>query len=132
MKEEAFISQIESYLADKLKVVSDYVYAGTLPSTLPTTLKKGQYGFVVVDCATAIYDLDAYSRGMVNIFMYAQPTSSGRKNVNALYQLEKSYESFLADSDNDFYSITESYRTTDYDSTYGLHYIISAINLIVK
>jgi hypothetical protein len=38
----------------------------------------------------------------------------------------------LSDCDSDDYTITEVYRTTDYDSTYGMDFIYSAINLIVK
>jgi hypothetical protein len=133
ISEEAYISRIESYLMEKLKVVStNYVYAGNLPSTLPTKLKTDEVGFVVVDCATAMRDYDAYVKGMVNIYLYAPPTSTGGKNVAALYKLEQRYREFLESSDTDTYVVEESYRLTDYDSNYGTYFIISAINLIVK
>lgn len=125
----ANISAIETFLESKLKgVVSDNVYAGTLPSTLPTDKKD----FVVIDCASALHDFSAYAKGIVNIFMYAMPSAMGTKNVPQLSQMEQKYNKFLAETDDEIYAITESYRYTDYDSNYGMHYIISAINLIVK
>jgi hypothetical protein len=53
--------------------------------------------------------------------------------VAKLYEMEKKYtEDFLADSDNENYSIVELTRKTDYDSSYGLDFIYSAINIIIK
>jgi hypothetical protein len=130
--EAAFISQIESYLVDKLSTVSKYVYAGSLPSTIPTNIPKTQYGFVVVDCATAVNDYGGYNQGMINIYLYGKQTASGRKDTNAFYNLEKAYAEFLENSDSKDYAITEVYRQADYDSTYGMYFIVSAINLIVK
>jgi hypothetical protein len=128
--EAANISMIESYLVEKLGSVSECVYAGSLPATLPKTAPK--YGYVVADCASAIRDYRGYQQGMVNIYLYAKPTKQGTKNVNALYNLEKLYNEFLNTNEDGTYAVTESYRMTDYDSNYGLYYIISAINLIVK
>lgn len=128
MNEAADISMIESYLAEKLKVVSENIYAGHLPSTLPTDQKE----FVVIDCSTEIYDYDAYNGGTVAIYLYTMPTSKV-KNVPLLHTMEKAYrEKFLTDCDSDDYSITQIGKKTGYDSDYGMDFIYMAINLIVK
>jgi hypothetical protein len=128
MGDAAYISKIEDYLYQKLKVVSKNVYAGHLPSTLPSSKTT----FVVIDCSGAIYDNDAYHSGVIAIYLYAAP-SSNLKNVAKLYEMEKKYtEDFLANSDNENYSIVELTRKTDYDSSYGLDFIYSAINIIIK
>jgi hypothetical protein len=123
----AYISRIESYLVGKLKSVSKNVYAGTLPSTLPTN----QTTFVVVDCAAQVYDKNAYADSVVGIYLYATP-SANKKNVSALYKMEIAFEEFLEDSDSDEYVVTEIGRKTDYDTSYNMHYIYVALNLIVK
>jgi hypothetical protein len=127
MNEAAYISSIETYLEQKLRVVSDNVYAGTLPSTLPT----GTSDFVLIDCNSDIYDQNAYDNGVVAIYLYAMP-SGKTKNVPLLSRMEKAYDQFLEDSDNENYVINQISRKSGYESTYGMHFIYSAINLIVK
>jgi hypothetical protein len=127
MNDAAYISNIESYLAEKLKVVSSNVYAGHLPSTLPVS----KTDFVVIDCSSAIYDYDACHKGVIAIYLYAMPTAK-IKNTAKICELEKKfYEEFLPNCDNEHYKLVELYSTNDYDSTYGMDFHYSAINLIV-
>jgi hypothetical protein len=124
----AHISKIQTYLYDKLRKVSDNVYAGTLPSTLDSNVTD----MIAIDCGLPIYDKSAYNNGAINIYLYATPTKKGQRNVTILGKLEDLYDEFLEDSDNENYTIVELYRIDGYDSNYNLHYIMSAINIIVS
>lgn len=126
------ISTIESHLDAVIgKTVSDQVYAGTLPSTL----EEDVTGYVVIDCGNAIRDLHAYGEGIVNIYLYARP-DGGVKNVAELSKMEAAFMKALREDafDAEHYSVAREldYQDTGYDSTYGMHYIIKAIHLIVK
>jgi hypothetical protein len=104
------------------------VYAGHLPSTLPTD----KIDFVVIDCSATIYDYSAYQKGTFAIYLYAMPTAK-TKNVAKLAEMEeKYYNEFLPSCDNDDYSFVEIGHQTDYDSTYGMDFIYSLVNIIVK
>lgn len=129
MNDNANISAIETYLDKILKgKVSKNVYAGTLPNTLP----EGLTDCVLIDCGNAISDYNAYAKGIVNIFLYAQPTSNGRKNVALLSQLERKLNQVLEYNVDPTYVLTTLYRDSDYDTNYNMHYIIVAVNLIIK
>lgn len=123
------ISSVETYLDKILKGrVSKNMYAGTLPNTLPEEMAD----CVLIDCGGAINDHGPYSKGVVNIFLYAQPTSNGRKNVAALSRMEKAINKVLDDAGDETYVLTQLYRDSDYDTNYNMHYIIVAVNLLIK
>lgn len=125
------ISAIETHL-DKVirKNVCRRCYAGTLPSTL----KEGDMDMVVIDCGN-IQDLAAFGKGIVNIYLYAQPIN-GVKNVPALSKLEKAFKKALDTDafDSENYSVPREflYQDDGYDTTYNMHFIIKAIQLIIK
>lgn len=126
------ISQIETHLDSVIRTkICKQSYAGTLPSTL----KQGVTNFVVVDCGNALSDLHAYGKGIINIYLYAQPIN-GLKNVPELSKMEKSFSDALrCDAfDSEHYSVSRelAYQDAGYDSTYNMHYIIKAIHLIIK
>lgn len=126
------ISAIETHLDSVIrKHISKNCYATTLPSTLSDNVKS----YVVIDCATAIKDFNAYSSGIVNIYLYAQPTGKGAKNVAELSKLEKAFNDVLNGDlfDDEHYTVEREtvYSNTDYDSTYKMHFIIKAIYLKV-
>lgn len=126
------ISSIETHLDTVIrKNVCKKSYAGTLPSTLQEDVVK----YVVIDCGSAISDLHAYGKGIVNIYLYARP-NAGVKNVHALNTLEKAFMAALRGDafDSEHYTVARelAYQNTGYDSTYGMHYIIKAIHLIIK
>jgi hypothetical protein len=124
----ANISKIETYLDSILKgKVSDLCYAGTLPSTLNTNATD----MVLIDCGMAVNDYNSHCKGAVNIFLYAKPTSTGRKNVTLLSKMEKAFDEVLDNQESEIYKISELYRMSDYDTVYNMHYIIIAINLII-
>ena len=126
------ISAIETHLDTVIRAkVLKQCYAGTLPSTLKEDVKK----YVVIDCGNAINDLHAYGKGIINIYLYAKP-SAGTKNVYALSKMEADFMKALREDafDDEHYSVARelAYQDTGYDSTYGMHFIIKAIHLIIK
>lgn len=126
------ISSIETHLDSVIrKKICKQCYATTLPSTLSDNIKT----YVVIDCSNAINDLHAYGRGIVTVFLYAQPISNGAKNVAALSKLEKAFNKALQEDafDTEHYSVPRElvYSNTDYDTTYNMHFIVKAIRLII-
>lgn len=133
MNDNINITSIETHLYAVLRNnVSEQCYAGTLPSTLSEKIDS----YVVIDSTNALYDYEAYGRGIVNIYLYAKPIGNGQKNVAALSKLEKAFNKALLDDafDDDNYSIPRevAYSHSGYDNAYGMHYIIKAIRIIIK
>lgn len=123
------ISTIETYLDKIIKgKVSKNVFAGTLPNTIDDTVND----LVIIDCGNAINDLDAYGKGTVNVYLYAHPTANGRKNVAQLSKMEKAMNAVLDGANDNRYALAQLYKATDYDSALNWHYIIVALNLIIK
>lgn len=123
------ISSIETYLDSIIKnKVSKNVFAGTLPNTLGDTVKD----LVLIDCGNAINDLSSHGKGTLNIFLYAHPTAKGRKNVAQLSKMEKAFAVVLDEASDERYSLTQLYKTSDYDTALNWHYIVVGLNIIVK
>ena len=123
------ISSIETYLDSIIKGnVSKNVCAKTLPSTLGDTAKD----FVLIDCGNAINDLSSHGQGTLNIFLYAHPSSNGRKNIPQLSKMEKAFAVVLDEASDERYSLTQLYKTSGYDTTLNWHYIVVGLNIIVK
>lgn len=123
------ISSIETYLDKIIKgKVSKNVFAGTLPNTLNDDTKD----LVLIDCGNAINDLSAYGKGVINVYLYSKPTANGRKNVAQLSNMEKAMNVVLDGANDDRYVLTQLYKATDYDSAINWHYIIVALNIIIR
>lgn len=123
------ISTIETYLDSIIKgKVSDNVFAGTLPNTLDDGMKE----LVLIDCGNAINDLDAYGKGIIDVYLYAKPTANGRKNVAQLSKMEKAMNAVIDESDDERYALTQLYKSADYDSAVNWHCNVVSLNLIIK
>lgn len=125
------ISSIETHLISVIeKNVCPTCYAGTLGATLTQDVMK----MVVIDCGNT-KDLHAYGKGIVNIYLYAQPIN-GIKNISALSELEKKFKKALDSDafDSEYYAVPREfyYQDDGYDTTYNMHFIIKAIHLIIK
>lgn len=122
------ISKIESFLNTLLdNKVSD----NTFFTSLPPTIKTEWQDMVVVDCGTAISDLDAMGKGRVSIFLYAKPLSNGAKNVAKLSELEQKLTACIESNQNKTYVINRAETYTDYDENRNLHCNIIQINIKV-
>ena len=129
MNDNINISSIETYLDSIIKnAVSKNVYAGTLPNTISDSVKD----LVLIDCGNAINDMDAYGKGAVNVFLYAKPTANGRKNVAQMQKMEKAMNKLLETANDERYSLSQLYKSADYDSALNWHYTVVALNIIVK
>lgn len=129
MNENLNISTIETYLDNIIKdKVSKNVFAGTLPNTLTDSVKD----LVLIDCGSAIDNHSAYGKGTVNIFLYAKPTANGRKNVAQLSKMEKNMDTVLNVANDERYTLELLYKLSDYDSAMNWHYIVVALNIIIK
>lgn len=123
------ISTIETYLDKIIKgKVSKNVYAGTLPNTLTDDVKD----LVLIDCGNDLNDLNAYGKGVINVFLYAKPTANGRKNVSQLSKMEKAMNEVLNGANDSRYALTQLYKATEYDSALNWHFIIVALNIIIS
>lgn len=123
------ISSIETYLDKIIKgKVSKTVFAGTLPNTISDDTKD----LVLIDCGNAVKDLSAYGKGTINVYLYAHPTANGRKNVAQLSKMEKAMNTVLDGANDDRYVLTQLYKATDYDSAINWHFIIVALNIIIR
>lgn len=120
------ISQIENYLYIKLnKVVSNNVFAGSLPSTISSTWND----MVAIDCGNAIIDMDAFGYGTILIFLYAKPIN-GKKNVKALDKMETALNDVVQNSTSNKYILDFRNRYADYDANRNLH--CNIVELIIK
>lgn len=130
-KDNLNISSIETHLD---KVIRANISLHCSATTLPATLTEGIDDYVVIDCGNAINDLHAYGKGIVNLYLYAQPVN-GMKNVPALAKMEEAFNKVMKsggfDSENYIVADEVAYSNSGYDSTYNLHYIIKAIRLII-
>lgn len=129
MNENINISSIEAYLDGIIKgKVSKHVFAGTLPNTLTDDVKD----LVLIDCGNAINDLSSHGKGTLNVFLYAKPTANGRKNVAQLSKMEKSMDGVIDETNDPRYTLTQLYKTTDYDSALNWHFVVVALNIIIS
>ena len=129
MNDNLNISSIETYLDKIIKgKVSKTVYAGTLPNAISDDTKD----LVLIDCGNAVKDLSAYGKGTINVYLYAHPTANGRKNVAQLSKMEKAMNAVLDGANDDRYILTQLYKATDYDSAINWHFIVVALNIIIR
>lgn len=127
-KEYMNISKIETYLAGIIdNVVSNNTYAGTLP----TTINAAWSDMVLIDCANAIADMEAYGRGVVLIWLYAKPRTDGTKNVALMSQLEKKLNEVIGAADDRHYIISRRDTFTDYDDARKWHCNIVELNITI-
>lgn len=129
MNDNLNISSIETYLDKIIKgKVSKTVYAGTLPNAISDDTKD----LVLIDCGNAVKDLSAYGKGTINVYLYAHPTANGRKNVAQLSKMEKAMNAVLDGANDDRYILTQLYKGTDYDNAINWHFIVVALNIIIR
>lgn len=122
------ISEIETYLHSKLKnVVSKNTYAGTLPDTIQSTWDD----MCLIDCANAISNFNAYSKGQVLIFLYTRPRSNGAKNVAKMSELENNLNDVINNIYDDRFMVSIENRYSDYDETRQWHCNIIVLDLVI-
>lgn len=127
-KNKLNISNIETFLIDLIwKSVSDNVFLGALPSAIESEWQD----MVVIDCASAIEDMNAYGFGYVNVFLYAKPKRDGVKNKDLLGEMEEMLNLCISESSNSVYGISRGRVYSDYDTDRQLHCNIVQLKLVV-
>lgn len=121
------ISNIETYLYSIIQgKVSDNTYVGTLPATI----EKEWGDLCLIDCGSAIADLDALGGGVVLIWLYAKPTG-GVKNVGVLQIMEELLNDAIQNACHPHYKINRRNTYTDYDADRDLHCNIVELNIVI-
>lgn len=123
------ISSIETYLDSIIKgkvSTRSFAVAPSVFGSVPANT------FLLIDCGNAINDLSSHGKGTLNIYLYAHPSANGRKNVAQLSKMEKAFAVVLDEASDERYSLTQLYKTSDYDTALNWHYIVVGLNIIVK
>lgn len=125
---------ISSILTHLDAVIREHVCKRCYVGTLPSTLEDGAMDMVVIDCGNTIRDLNAYGKGTINIYMYAQPVG-GQMNVFALSELERKFSKAIRENkfDSEYYSVPDVILLSGqgYDTTYNMHYYIKSIRMLI-
>lgn len=127
-KNKLNISAIETFFNELL---DEKVSSNTYFTTLPTTFEEKPNDMVLVDCGTAIQDLNAYGYGTVLVWLYAKPLSSGKKNVSILSRMEKLLNEAIQSNTNKTYKISRLGEFADYDSDAQMHCNIVQVQLLI-
>lgn len=121
------ISNIESYL---YSIMQGKICDNTFVGTLPSTIREEWEDICLIDCGSAIADLDALGGGVVLIWLYAKPIS-GNKNVGVLQRMEQSLNNVIEKAFHPHYKINRRNTYTDYDADRDLHCNIIEINIVI-
>lgn len=124
------ISNVEDFFntllqgADK---VSENVYF-RIPSTMPTNVND----FVVVDCGSAIEDMNAYGSGIVTVYMYAKSIGDeGQKDLYKLSEMETKLLQLVNESNDEHYRIYRYNTYSDYDDTLSMFCNIVMVRITI-
>lgn len=124
------LSRIENFFSMLLtkKGLSDNIFIGELP---PTTSKDWD-DFVNVDVGQQT-DMNGYSYGYANIYLYARPKGSPpKKDVKSLDKMEDVLDKLVAESKSEDYIINEMYRDSGYDSNRQFHFQMVGVSVVTK
>lgn len=122
------ISDIETYLYDVLKTgVTKNTYAGTLPDTIQSSWND----MCLIDCASAINNMNAYSQGSVLIFLYTRPRANGSKDVTNMSTLENKLNTVINNCFHEKIMVSIANRYSDYDTVRQWHCNVIELNLVI-
>lgn len=127
--DEANISAVETFYN---AILDGDISENVFPSTLPPKIDS-MNDMVVISCDTGINNYNAYAGGYVELWLYAKPMSSGKKNVALMSKMEKRLNEIIKEQagKNPHYTITRDESRTDYDSARNLHVNIVRIYTLI-
>ena len=130
MNNKMNVSEIENYLYGMFKSVSpDRTFVGSLPETI----KSNWNDMVLISCDNGVRDYDAYGNGVMLIFAYARPMSSGTKNVAKLKAMEEAINAIIENQDSSgAYYVYRVKSYTDYDFSRNWHCNVVSLGITVK
>lgn len=124
IKNESNISKIEDCIFEILIGMGQELYFGTIP----TKADKLQ-SFVLVDCGNAISNLNAYSNGVVLVYLYARPLNE-EKNSRLLSQMETLLDSCLEAQSIKGFAASVQWKEADYDEQRNMHCVVVVLNVL--
>lgn len=122
------ISNVEDFFNTLLQgKVSDNVYF-RIPQVIPSNIDE----FVVVDCGSAIEDMNAYGSGIVTVYLYARSIGDeGQKDLYRLSEMETDLLKVVKESSDKHYRIYRYNTYSDYDDSISMFCNIVMIKLTV-
>ena len=122
------ISKIETFINTLIdNKISENTFFGSLLNA--ESIKDGWEDMVMVEIPNGIRDMDAYGVGVVLVYLYARPLSSGRKNVAVMTKLEQRLNDVIAANTNKTYLLNRRMTFTDYDKDINWHCNIVELNI---
>lgn len=122
------VSRVENFVYRLVKGAG--LSSNVFVSTLPVTIKSEWADMVLIDVGKG-YNLNAYRRFSVNVYLYAKGKGDLQtKNVNVIDAMEEKLLQAVSDSKDNNYTPTVNWSDSDYDSTRNLHF--NVVNLTVK
>lgn len=122
------ISNIEVFL---YSIIKDNVSVNTYASTFPDTINSSWDDMCLIDCSSAITDLDALGGGVILIWLYAKPLANGSKNVAKMQELEQRLNVVIENTYDKNYQIKRRNTYTDYDADRKWHCNIVELNIVI-
>lgn len=122
------ISNIEVFL---YSIIKDNVSVNTYASTFPDTINSSWDDMCLIDCSSAITDLDALGGGVILIWLYAKPLANGSKNVAKMQELEQRLNAVIENTYDKNYQIKRRNTYTDYDADRKWHCNIVELNIVI-
>lgn len=122
------ISKIETFINTLIdNKISENTFFGALLNA--ESIKDEWEDMVMVEIPNGIRDMDAYGVGVVLVYLYARPLSSGRKNVAVMTKLEQRLNDVIAANTNKTYLLNRRMTFTDYDKDINWHCNIVELNI---
>jgi hypothetical protein len=123
------ISKVETFLNSVLdnKVSSNTIFGEMLTKE---SIDPSWSDMVVVEIPNGLDDMDAYGEGVVLVWLYAKPLSSGRKNVALMSRMEKTLNDIIRDNRDKTYHLSRRGTYTDYNTSINWH--CNIVELILK
>lgn len=122
------ISKIETFINELIdNKVSENTFFGALLNA--ESVKDEWEDMVMVEIPNGIRDMDAYGVGVVLVYLYARPLSSGRKNVAVMTKLEQRLNDVIASNEDKTYLLNRRMTFTDYDKDINWHCNIVELNI---
>lgn len=128
-KKRVTVSAVEAFFDSLLRNrLTDNLFFGEIPAAI----RKKWKSFVVVDCANAIRDYDAYGAATVLIYLFSKPNSPGTKDVSAINELESKLTELIDFNDSPHFTTTRRGSYAKYDTINDMFYNVIQIQLIIR
>ncbi len=124
------ISSIETYINEIFdNTISNNTMFGAMidRETIPSDWED----MCLVDLSRGVDDFNAYGYGVVLLWLYARPLSSGRKNVAVMSRMERKLNEILAGAKHENYQLRRRGVYSEYDTKVNWHCNVIEIEITV-